>query len=111
MKRSLLALAALVVGLALTGSEAKAESRYGRSSGGYDRSSGSYGRSSGGYDRSSGSYGRSYSSYGRSYSSYGSSRSYYGGYGAKFSHGYYYPGRNYSHWSYRSWNDRYRCYT
>jgi hypothetical protein len=32
-------------------------------------------------------------------------------YGTRFSHGYYYRGRNHSHWSHRYWNRRYGCWT
>ncbi len=34
-----------------------------------------------------------------------------GFYGQKFSGGYFYPGRNYNHWSSRCWNPNYNCYT
>ena len=47
----------------------------------------------------------------RSHESHNSHRnSYYKNHGKKFSHGYFYHGRDHRHWSYRGWSKRYGCY-
>src|SRR5271168_2387755 len=43
-----------------------------------------------------------------SYRSY--NHNYHVNYGHRFSHGYYFSGPAYSHYSYRTWNSRYHCY-
>ena len=35
---------------------------------------------------------------------------YYKSHGTKFSHGYYYKGKDHRHWKYRTWFSRYHCY-
>jgi hypothetical protein len=46
---------------------------------------------------------------GRLTNSYNSSSNYHAMNAKKFEHGYYYPGKNYNHWSYHCWDKRYGC--
>jgi hypothetical protein len=89
MKRFLLSAVALVAGLlGATSTEALA---------GHDGHSGS---GKGGH----GSMQSSHEGHGRQ-----SRNSYYKKHGTKFSHGYFYHGRNHRHWDYRCWSKRYGC--
>ena len=46
---------------------------------------------------------------GRLTNSHNSSSNYHSMNAKKFEHGYYYPGKNYNHWSYHCWDKRYGC--
>lgn len=72
------------------------------------------GHNNGGHSSSHGSgYSSYYSgstsrSHGNSHFDYGKG-SYFNTYAKSFSHGYYYPGKFHSHWTYRCWSSKYGC--
>jgi hypothetical protein len=95
MKRLMLGMAAVSLGLAVAGSVQAGNRGSGQSS----RSSSTHS----GTSHSQGSTGR--------LTNFHDNRSNYHWTNAKkFEHGYYYPGKNHNHWSYRCWDKRYGCY-
>jgi hypothetical protein len=93
MKRLMLSMAAMALGLTVASSVEAGNGESGRSSrsshsGSYS-SQGQTGHSTGSHDKRS---------------------DYHFTHAKKFEHGRYYPGKNHNHWSYRCWDRRYGCY-